>query len=774
MISMKLISKLHSNLTLKKVLYWSVLILTGLYIFCVPSFGESSSFTRYFIYLSMGALGVVSIAYCFIYCDLKLNKLSLLIPLFAIFALVGTVFYSHQFRAWFSLVLLAGSFFIFAYAFKTIKDKYIVVMVITAAFFLFSLYFLVYYRNEILNFRSFTNESFRLGTYFDNQNGVAAYAIIGVAAPLYLVLFYQKKIRYLFILPALTSLFVGITTGSRTFLFALIIVLLVFLYFKFQKHKFIYLIVVIAILALFIVLINLPFMATLRERLLRALGTFFGFGTKVDTSAIERTLWLDYGFSLGLRRLIFGYGVEGFSIVSGVGTYSHSNFAETICNFGLLGFIIFYAPMVIFAIRAFTSKKVDKSFILTFTAYYLLVGFANVIYYKKIYYLILAFMFYLAFIDVDSKKKVSLNIQPRRIMFVCDSMKSGGAEKVISTLSNEMCKEGIRVTILGVADLDEPKSFYPLEEGVKYKTLANGSGKRINPFKRVYMLRKTIEEYEPDVVISFLPNANVYTYLALLWTGIPHIVSERNNPYIDPKGKLLRILKKRAFNGADGAVFQTQDAMNFYNEKVQSKGTIIKNPIILSGERPLSNPSRNSTVLAVGRLTKQKNYFNLLDAFKRFNEKKNNLYDLKIYGGGPLKEELYNHCTKLGIVNKVSFMGNDATWHQKEYNDAMFVLSSDYEGMPNSLAEALALGIPSISTDCPTGGSRELIQDGVNGYLVPVNDSIALSNKMVELSNKSSEYFFLNTSNMVKEYSPKATVTKWLDYITNLSKEVYE
>ena len=85
MISMKLISKLRSNLTLKKVLYWSVLILTGLYIFCVPSFGESSSFTRYFIYLSMGALGIVSIAYCFIYSDLKLNKLSLLIPLFAPF-----------------------------------------------------------------------------------------------------------------------------------------------------------------------------------------------------------------------------------------------------------------------------------------------------------------------------------------------------------------------------------------------------------------------------------------------------------------------------------------------------------------------------------------------------------------------------------------------------------------------------------------------------------------------------------------------------------------
>ena len=767
-------SSLRSNKILKTILYWTAIVLTGFYVFCVPSFGESTSFTRYLIYFSMIALGVVSVTYCFIYSDLKLNKICLLIPLFALFAVVGTLLYSHQYRSWLTLVLLAGSFFAFVYAFKVIKDKYLIVSIISAAFFLFSIYFIVYYRNDIINFSSFKSESFRLGTYFDNQNGVAAYAIVGLAAPLYLVLFFKKKIRYAFILPALTSFVVGLTTGSRTFIFALIIVLLVFLFFKFKNHKFIYLLVVLGIFTTFIVLISLPFMATMRERLLRAFDTFFGTGTKVDTSAIERTLWMDYGFALGFRRLLFGYGVEGFSIVSGVGTYSHSNFAETICNFGLLGFIIFYAPLVIFLIRAFMSKKVDKAFIITFVTYYLIVGFANVIYYKKIYYLILAFMFYLAFIEVSETRKVPLGIKARRIVFVCDSMKSGGAEKVISTLSNQMCKDGLKVTILGVADLDEPKSFYPLVKGVKYKTLANGSGKRINPFKRVYMLRKALEDLEPDVVISFLPNANIYTHLALKWTNIPHVVSERNNPYIDPRGKLTRILKKIAFKGADGAVFQTNDAMNFYDKKVQEKGTIIKNPIILSSERPLDNPSRNKTILAVGRLTKQKNYHNLLDAFMQFNNKKNNAYELKIYGSGPLKEELYDYSTKLGIVNNVAFMGNDATWHGKEYNDAMFILSSDYEGMPNSLAEAMALGIPSISTDCPTGGSRELIEDGTNGFLVPVNDPTALASKMLEINSQTTDYFFLNTRTMVKDYSPETIANKWIEYINNLSKEVYE
>ena len=771
---MKLMSSLRSNQVLKKVLYWATIVLTGFYIFCVPSFGESTSFTRYLIYGSMIALGLVSILYCTIYSDLKLNKLYLLIPLFALYAFIGTALYSHQFRSWFALVLLSGSFFVFILAFKTINNKNLIVIVISLAFFLFSLYFIVYYRNEILNFKSFSKESFRLGTYFDNQNGVAAYAMVGFASPLYLILFFKKKIRFAFIVPALSSLLVGITTGSRTFIVASLIVLLVFLFFKFQKHKFIYLLVVLGIFTIFIVLINLPFMTTLRERFLRVFDTFFGTGTKVDTSTIGRMLWLDYGFTLGFKRLLFGYGAEGFSIVSGVGTYSHSNFAETICNFGLPGFIIFYAPMVLFIARALTSRKVDKAFIITFSAYYILVGFSNVIYYKKIYYLILAFMFYLAFIESAEYKRVLLGIKARRIMFICDSMKSGGAEKVISTLSNEMHKQGLRVAILGVADLDEPKSFYPLVDGVRYKTLANGSGKRINPFKRIYMLRKAVEDYEPDAVISFLPNANIYTHLALLFTGVPHIVSERNNPYIDPKGKLARVLKKISFKGADGAVFQTNDAMNFYPKKVQEKGTIIKNPIILSCDRPSDSPIRNKTILAVGRLTKQKNYYNLLDAFKSFNERKNGAYDLRIYGGGPLKEELYSYATKINIVNKVTFMGNDATWHAKEYNDAMYILSSNYEGMPNSLAEAMALGIPSISTDCPTGGSRELIEDGTNGFLVPVNDPAALCSKMLEINEKTSDYFFLNTRSMVNDYSPKATVTKWIEYINNLSKEVYE
>ena len=104
----------------------------------------------------------------------------------------------------------------------------------------------------------------------------------------------------------------------------------------------------------------------------------------------------------------------------------------------------------------------------------------------------------------------------------------------------------------------------------------------------------------------------------------------------------------------------------------------------------------------------------------------------------------------------------------------MYILSSNYEGMPNSLAEAMALGIPSISTDCPTGGSRELIEDGANGFLVPVNDPAALCSKMLEINEKTSDYFFLNTRSMVNDYSPKATVTKWIEYINNLSKEVYE
>lgn len=768
---MELISNLRSSLIFKRILYYSIIFFLFAYTFSVPSFGESSSFLRFSIYISMVFLGSLTTIYCFLYEDFRINMTALLIPLFCIFSLIGTLLYSHQYRTWFSLVLLAISFFVFTYSFKILKNKHLIISIIALAFFAFSLYYIVYYRKEIIDFRSYTSNSFRLGWFFDNPNGVSAYAVVGFSSPLYLVIFWNKKIRFSFILPVLTSLLVGITTGSRTFLVIVGIVILIFLFFKFSKHKFIYLGIVAGLIVVGVLLLNLPFLSIMKGRLLRAIETLFGTASKVDTSTLERAVMIDYGFSLGSKRLFFGYGVDGFSVISGMGTYAHSNFAETICDFGLLGLVIFYLPLFIFFFKAITNKKIDKCFVITFFIYYLIVSFSNVIYYKKIYYLMISFLYYLVFIESASIKHKNLVSELNTLVFTCDSMGSGGAEKVISSLANEMVNR-INVYIIGVADMNKPHSFYHLDDKVRYLTLPNNGGKRINPVKRIYVLKKMLKKINPDIVISFLPNANIYTWLSLLFTKIPHVTSERNNPYLNPKGKIVRLLKKLSFIFSNGSVFQTKDAMDYYPTRVKNRSVIIKNPIVVN--QSLEPCLRNKTVLAVGRLTEQKNYKCLIDAFSLFNAEKNEEYTLKIYGDGNLKKELMGYCFEMDIADKVMFMGNDQNWHEKEYEDAMYVLSSDYEGMPNSLAEAMAIGIPSISTDCPIGGSRELIENGVNGYLVPVNNPKALAKTMVRLSNEDSSRFYNSTRNLVRDYSIETITAKWVEYIKGLRIEYYE
>ena len=719
----------------------------------------------------MAILGGAAILYCYLYDDFRVNKSILFVPLFCVFSLIGTLLYSHQYRTWFSLVLLSISFFVFVYSFKVIKNKYLIICVISLALFFFSIYFIAYYRKEIMDFRSYTSDLFRLGWYFDNPNGVSAFAVIGFASPLYLILFWKNKYRLLFVFPVITSLLVGITTGSRTFLVIVVIVVIIFLYFKFSKHKIAYLVTLAGLIVLGAILINLPFLSTMRDRLIRAIETLFGTASKVDTSTLERAVMIDYGFSLGSKRLFFGYGVDGFSLISGMGTYAHSNFAEMVCDFGLFGLVLFYLPLILFFFKTIGSKKVDKCFVLTLLIYYFIVSFSNVIYYKKIYYLMLAFLFYLVYIDGSTLTKKVLVPELRTIVFTCDSMGSGGAEKVIASLSNEMSKE-FNVCVVGVADVNAPSSFYELGDRVEYITLKNKNGKRIRPLKRIFILRKTIKELKPDVVISFLPNANIYTWLSLMFTGIPHITSERNNPRINPKGKVTRTLKKLSFMFSNGSVFQTNDAMNYYPSCVIKKGSVIKNPIVIKHTPKPDN--RNKTVLAVGRLNEQKNYKCLIQAFSYFNNEKNNEYILKIYGEGVLKTELLEYSKSLHIEDKVLFMGSDPNWQEKEFDDAMYVLSSNYEGMPNSLAEAMAIGIPSIATDCPTGGCRDLINDGVNGYLVPIDDPESLAKTMINLSNNEPNTFYESTRNLVSDYSTKTISSQWIKFIKCLSKEYYE
>ena len=226
---------------------------------------------------------------------------------------------------------------------------------------------------------------------------------------------------------------------------------------------------------------------------------------------------------------------------------------------------------------------------------------------------------------------------------------------------------------------------------------------------------------------------------------------------------------KRLYKKADGFVFQTSDAMKFYDGAINCKTAVIENPINDIFLNHKKAKTRRKNAVSCGRLEKQKNYGLLIDAFadvvKLYPD-----YTLEIYGEGSKKEELKGLSRKLGIDNKVLFKGRADNIADEIADAGVFVMSSDYEGMPNALMEAMALGIPCISTDCPVGGPKVLIGKDENGILVDMGDKKALANAILrvigdkELASELSK----NGATVSKMYSVDIIVGRWMSFINDV------
>lgn len=352
-----------------------------------------------------------------------------------------------------------------------------------------------------------------------------------------------------------------------------------------------------------------------------------------------------------------------------------------------------------------------------------------------------------------------------KIAFVTGSLSDGGAQKVISLLANQMAESNHEVNVVL---LSHPKKevFYKVNDKVKLSFIQANYSKKLFPLKKLRLLKQALNKINADVVISFLPHIDIYTHYALKGQKAIHIVSERCNPYKGSKMFFAHYLKLRVFKKSNGVVFQTQDAKAFYDKYSLKSTKIIRNPLI---PLMLNGNYSEKIIVHAGRLETQKNQKMLLDAFKIVVSKHPD-YRLKIYGSGNLESELKNYAIKLGVDSKIEFMGSSTTWLQDSLNSRMFVLSSDYEGMPNALIEAMSVGIPSISTDCAIGGSREAIDNGENGILVKVGDVDGLSSKMIdlieddELCRKISD----NGKKIIEELDVEKIVNSWIEFIEEI------
>lgn len=348
------------------------------------------------------------------------------------------------------------------------------------------------------------------------------------------------------------------------------------------------------------------------------------------------------------------------------------------------------------------------------------------------------------------------------VVFVTYDMDFGGTESVIATVSNAMVQRENRITIITLVN---SPCVYELDKRIKVLPLLKSA---IKPEGGTYrLLRKTVNDIHPDAVVIMAEEISSRIVRSLLGLSIKLIVSERSNPYMVPVSKINRFYRSLFYRFADGFIFQTKDAASFFSDKIRKKGAVILNPLDISRIPKRPYPKiRQKTVVSVGKLAPNKNPMLMLESFRKFY-KIYPEYKLLIYGDGELKQELMEYARRTMYPDSYQFMGTTSEVLDEIFDAGMFVSTADYEGIPSALVEAMACGIPCIATDCPVGGPRMLIQNGVNGLLVPIRESGELVRAMCKIADENDEIrnIGINARTVAILTDPVKITREWENYI---------
>ncbi len=356
------------------------------------------------------------------------------------------------------------------------------------------------------------------------------------------------------------------------------------------------------------------------------------------------------------------------------------------------------------------------------------------------------------------------------INFFITSLGGGGAERVVSNLANFLVGKGHRVSIIVLRGdeqvyhlenevaVDYMQPDYYREKGLLYR------------FKEIARVIRCFRNLSKDsILVSFLELPVAFSLLFRKLVKGKLVICERNNPQFYSK-VYQRIFKHLAYK-TDGIVCQTSEIATWYKPFVgeNSQFAVIPNSI---NQELLCAPyslRANQNIITIGRLTAQKNQKMLIEAFAEIVPKFSD-WQLIIYGDGPLRSELEGLATNLGISQRVIFPGFTSNIIGALQDANVFVLTSNHEGMPNALAEAMAMGLVCISTDCGGGGAKELINNGVNGILIPKDNTNELVKNLEMILGETAP-----STEMAKEavkirqkLEPQAIHTKWEEYFSSI------
>lgn len=335
-----------------------------------------------------------------------------------------------------------------------------------------------------------------------------------------------------------------------------------------------------------------------------------------------------------------------------------------------------------------------------------------------------------------------MNTGKKKVLIAISSLSGGGAERVVSVWAGQLADCGYDVSVFVITRSEDE---YPLSN--KVKLYSEGFTREENHtksyFSRLKKIRGIVKEVDPDYIVSFLFNARIWMMLASFGRRVKRIDTVRVSPWViqESFSYFQQLISSLSFSTANKIIVQASDQKPWFSKRNQKKCVLIPNPISDNYKESYREEISNSVVnfIAAGRIDPQKNYPMMIDAFAKAVEMHPNIR-LQIFGKGDVRytQMLQDRIKSLGMNNNIFLMGRSSCIHEEYRKNDAFLMTSDYEGLPNALMEAMASRLICISTDCKTG-PRDLINEGVSGYMVPVGDSKALTEVIINVINMSYE-----------------------------------
>lgn len=360
-----------------------------------------------------------------------------------------------------------------------------------------------------------------------------------------------------------------------------------------------------------------------------------------------------------------------------------------------------------------------------------------------------------------------------KVGIVGGSLCRGGTERVMVNLIDYLVDNGDEVSLVTLETVDNE---YPLNPKVtRHNYILSDdetTSSRLRNLKlRIEKLRHVWEEFKPDVILSFIGRNNFMAIASSRGLRIPVAVAVRALPELEYPGKVSALLAKTYMRLADQLILQTKEQGNFFPKSMIDKSVILKNPVNPEFLREPYAGDRDKVIVSVGRIDENKNHRLIIEAFAPIAADFPD-WELCIYGEGELRQELIAYVDSLGLKDRIHLPGRCENIPDAIMKAGVFVLSSDTEGSPNALIEAMCLGIPVISTDCPCGGPRELIEHEKNGLLIPVGDRAKMQENLQKmLSDFQMRKTISDNSLPTRDiYQPDNILGEWRDDLLKLSK----